>query len=244
MIVLTLLIALCLGLVHVFGGRLSALASSGTERRWLSVCGGITVAFVFLYLLPELEYFRSHVAEHPTLGAFDEFLYLTVLIGVALYYGLEHLAYRARSHYHEVHPEESDPGHDYVFWLHMGWYAVYNIIIAVLLSHGEQETMRGLAVYGLVMAVHFVSVDAVMRRHHRHVYRKTGRWILAGAVVTGWGLGAFTSPSTTVVAIIIAFLAGGLLINAIKDELPSSEWAHFVSFLIGVAVFATIVIAL
>lgn len=244
MTVLTLLIALCLGLVHVFGGRLSALASASAERRWLSVCGGITVAFVFLYLLPELEHFRSHIADHPTLGAFDEVLYLTVLAGVSLFYGLEHLAYEARSHYHDVHPEEAEFGHDYVFWLHIGWFAIYNVIIAALLSHGEQQTVRGLAVYGVVMAVHFVGVDAVMRRHHRHVYRTTGRWILAGAVLAGWALGTFATLSTTVVAIILAFLAGGLLINSIKDELPSSEWAHFVSFLTGVILFAAILIAL
>ena len=238
-----LLVALVLSAVHVWGAQIASVLSD-SHQWWLSVGAGVTVAFVFLYLLPELEYYRQLLAEHPAMGVGDQAMYLIALVGVTIYYGLEHLAQRARHHGSDDGGDTSRFGHDYVFWLHMGWYAVYNIIIGLLLLYGEQETIQGLLLYGVAIAVHFATIDAAMRRHHRHVYRMTGRWILAVAVIAGWVLGAFVAVTTAMIALVMAFVAGGLLINAIKDELPSSERARFVPFLVGVVGFSTVLVVL
>lgn len=242
MLIATFVVAAALAVVHIAGVRLFGL-SVDHRHRWLSVGAGTTVAFAFLYLIPELDYFRRILTEHPTFGVVDELLYLVVLAGVTIYYGLEHLAYRVRQHHREK-LDESRFGHDYVFWVHMGWYALYNVIIGALLLHGHQETVRGLVLYGVAMAIHFFTVDAAMRRHHRHVYKRTGRWILAAAVIAGWAIGAVVSIGPVVVASVTAFLIGGLLINAIKDELPPSRRAAFFPFLVGAGLSSAILIVM
>lgn len=243
MTVATLLIALVLAAVHVFGDRIAdRLADS--HHRWLSVGAGVTVAFIFLYLLPELDYFRRILEDHPATAVVDELLYLAALVGVTIYYGLEHLAHRVRSRHLDDPADDSPFGHDYVFWMHMGWYAVYNVIIGALLMHGEQETIHGLALYAVAMAMHFATVDAALRRHHLHVYHTTGRWVLAAAMLAGWAAGSLIAVSPAAIALMVAFVAGGLLINAIKDELPRSERAHFLPFLGGVVGFSVILIVL
>ena len=243
MVVATLVVAVVLGLVHVFGGEIASMLAD-THHRWLSVGAGVTVAFVFLYLLPELEYLHHHLRDDPITGGIDEVIYVAAVVGVTLYYGLEHLAYRVRQRHREESEQDDAFGHDYVFWLHMGWYAVYNVIIGALLLHGEQETIRGLSLYAVAMAVHFLTIDTTMRRHHEHVYRRTGRWILAAAVVGGWTLGAAAPVGVGLIALAMGFLSGGLLINAIKDELPSSGRAKFFPFVVGVALFSAFAIVI
>ncbi len=230
-------IAIILGLVHVFGTHLTFLEID-PRSGWLSAGAGVTVAFIFLYLLPELSHFRDLLSDHPHFGAIDELTYLLALTGVALFYAMEHLAFHTRRATDET--DDSPFGHDYVFWLHMGWYALYNVIIGALLLYGDQTTPRGLATYGLTMAVHFSVVDASMRHHHRHVYRATGRWILAVAVVVGWALAALVPLSMALIAISTAFLAGGMLITAVKDELPSRQKTRLLPFLSGTTAAAVL----
>lgn len=243
MLASSLLVAIILAMVHLFGGRL-AIWMSDSHHRWLSVGGGVTVAFVFLYLLPELEYFHQVLSDHGATDLVEELLYLTGLVGVTIYYSLEHLAFRVRESSSDQDDDKDSPlfGHDYVFWLHMGWYGVYNIIIGALLSVGTQETTQGLWLYGVAIAIHFLTVDASMRSHHRHVYHRTGRWLLAAAVIVGWGLGVALTLPPEMIALAMGFLFGGLLINSIKDELPSSDRARVFPFLVGVVVASVLLV--
>lgn len=242
MTVATFGVASVLAFVHVFGGRLAGAVEAESHSRGVSVGAGVTVAFVFLYLMPELDYFRRLLEAEFSAALVDEALYLAALVGVTIYYGLEHLAHEVRPDPAVQADEESSFGHDYVFWTHVGWYAVYNVIIGAFLTHGEQETVQGLVIYGAAMGVHFLAVDATMRRHHRHVYRASGRWLLAAAVLVGWLVGAVVPVGAEVLAVVMAFLIGGLLINAIKDEVPPSEQARFGPFLAGVVGFSLLLV--
>lgn len=239
----TLLIAIALGLVHILAGHLSLRAA---ERRspWLSAAGGVTVAFIFLYLMPELGEFRQVLVEHHALGAVEELIYVVALLGVVVYYGLEHLAANKRPDPADLDLDEPPFGHDYVFWLHMAWYALYNILIGILLLHGRQETVSGLLAYGLAMAVHIAVIDAAMRNHHRHVYERTGRWILAVTVLVGWALGAFVAVPIPALAAITSFLVGAMLINAVKEELPTGRQTRVGPFFAAAAVSSVILLAI
>ena len=243
MTIVALVVTVILAMVHIFGAHIASMMAD-THHRWLSVGAGVTVAFVFLFLLPELAHFQQILAETTQGRWYEEVIYVTAIGGVTVYYGLEHLAYRVRKP-HREEPEQQTPfGHDYVFWLHMGWYAFYNVIVGTLLLYGDQESIEGLILYAVAMAVHFLTIDTAMRRHHEQVYRQTGRWILAAAVVIGWALGSVAPLGLGLIAAAMGFLSGGLLINAIKDELPSSGRAKFVPFIGGVLVFSILVMAL
>ncbi len=53
MVASSFLAALGLAAVHVFAGKLQFLPATA-RKFWLSLSGGFSVAFVMLYLLPEL----------------------------------------------------------------------------------------------------------------------------------------------------------------------------------------------
>ncbi len=51
--VLSLLVALAFAAVHMFGGRMTFLRDV-PRSAWLSAAGGVSVAYVFVHVLPEL----------------------------------------------------------------------------------------------------------------------------------------------------------------------------------------------
>ena len=97
MLPFTLLAAAILALVHVATPSLRFL--EGTPRSaWLSLAGGVSVAYVFVHFLPEL------AAGQETLGRAVEgialaerHVYLIALAGLLAFYGLDRLAKTSRS---------------------------------------------------------------------------------------------------------------------------------------------------
>lgn len=93
----SLIAALALAIVHASAGNLRFL--HGTPRsRWLSLAGGVSVAYVFVHLLPELSEGQQVLAEAAggALGFLESHVYLVALLGLAVFYGLDRVALRAR----------------------------------------------------------------------------------------------------------------------------------------------------
>lgn len=87
-----------LALGHLFAGKLRFL--EGTPRSiWLSMAGGVSVAYVFMHLLPELAEGQEVLAEalEESLFFLESHAYLVALLGLATFYGLERVASRSRS---------------------------------------------------------------------------------------------------------------------------------------------------
>ncbi|GAB3833205.1 hypothetical protein [Pontibacter rugosus] len=82
-----------LATVHIFSNYLRML--DGVPRsRFLSVAGGMSVAFVVLRLLPGIskgqEKVLKNIKKDPFLSALDQHVYILVLLSMFIFYGLEH----------------------------------------------------------------------------------------------------------------------------------------------------------
>ena len=114
-----------------------------------------------------------------------------------------------------------------MFWLHIASFAVYNALIGYLLMHREEPDMDNLFLYSLAMALHFVVNDFGLRENHKHIYDHIGRWILAAAVIVGWVIGSGTEIGEAAIAVLFAFIAGGIVLNILKEELPEERESRF-----------------
>ena len=252
------LAALALGAVHLGAGKLRFLG--GLPRSgWLSFAGGVSVAYVFVHLMPEL-------AEHQeTLGGYEGVLWAFVLAlaGLVAFYGLERRALTDRAEAaeqadgateKEAEAEVEHHGTDDAkgdgeamhdageggFALHLGSFALYNVLVGCLLARSEE--VDGLLPYLVAMALHFVVNDFGLRDHYKERYAYPGRWILAGATVAGWALGAFVPLGEELLAGFHAFLAGGVVLNVLKEELPESRRSRFWAFAVGAAAYAAFLV--
>lgn len=230
------LVAALFLLVHLFAGRLRF--QTMPRSVWLSAAGGVSVAYVFIHLLPELAAHQRRFEAHGLLETIEAHSYLIALAGLALFYGLERLIRRHRAR-RDVDGEEASG----IFWIHLGAFAVYNLLIGYLLVHREEPGLEGLLLFGIAMAFHFLVNDQGLREHHGRAYHDRGRWILAAAPVAGWALGLAIQVPPLAVSALFALLAGGVILNVLKEELPEDRESRFWAFAAGAGAYSALLLA-
>lgn len=243
LLILSGLLAVCLALVHIFSGKLRFL--DVTPRSiWLSGASGVSVAYVFVHILPELSESQETINRvlDEGLAFLEHHVYLIALLGLAVFYGLERAAEVSRQRNRKA--GEGDVTSSGVFWLHISSFAVYNALIGYLLLHREQPSIQSLLFFFFAMALHFVVNDYGLREHHKNAYDRIGSWILAAAIIVGWVIGSGTEISEAAIALLFAFLAGGVVLNVLKEELPEERQSCFWAFALGTGIYAALLLAL
>ena len=254
----TLAVAAALAAVHLFGRRLTFLDVL-PRSRYLSIAGGVAVAYAIVHLLPELAEIHRHVAElvGDRAWARDHAGYLIALAGLTVFYGLERLVESRSRPVHRPRPgtPASPTGHDAerphdaagapgagVFWLHIGNFALYNALFGGLLTRREDATNRSLVLFGVAIGLHFLVNDHALRHQHPVRYRRTGRWVLAAAILLGWAAGRFLPIPTVAVSAAVGFLVGGVLLNTFKEELPDERESRYWAFVGGAAAYTAVLV--
>jgi len=242
MIVLTLATALFFAAIHMLIGHMSGL--HGARRSgWLSFGGGVAVTYVFLHVLPGLTEHNEVLAHGNEAVAFvaDHIVYLLALLGLVVFYGLDRSVVVSRRTQRAAGAADVPVGA--VFWIHIGAFAVYNVLIGYLLLNREDHSLYALGLYAVAMGLHFLTGDYGLFDHHKHLYQSRVRWIVSAALLGGWALGAVVELHDPTISIIFGFLSGGVIMNVIKEELPEDRESRFGPFALGCALYAVIVLA-
>ena len=239
MIAVSFVAALGLALIHLYVRLLSPLLSA-PRSPLLSAAGGAATAYVFVHVFPGLCAGQEAVARAgwAWVGLLDRHVFLLALAGLLVFYALERAALLARGG-RDAPPLKPSQG---VFRLHLVSFALYNFLIGYLLVNRVVPGPVSLATYALAMALHMAGNDYGLRRHFTDDYRHLGRKVLAGAVLAGWGLGALVHVHEAVLALLFAFLAGGVVMNTMKDELPLDGSGNAPAFCLGAVVYAALLL--
>ncbi len=228
--------------VHLFVNRLHILDVT-PRSRWLSFAGGVAVAYVFLHVLPDIAAHQREFAAGMGLQsiAAESVIYSLTLAGLSLFYGLERAVKVSRGVSRAE--GEGDRMKDDVLYLHLVTYGTFNALIGYLLLHREEAGPWSLGLYFVAMSLHFLTADFGMRQDHRQAYDRLARWVISAAVVGGWVLGIFVELSPVLIGCLFAFLAGGIILNVLKEELPEERQSYFMPFLLGVVLYAVLILA-
>jgi hypothetical protein len=237
----TLLAAVVLALVHLLAGGVKALHVV-PRSRWLSLAGGVSVAYVFIHVLPELSAGQEALQEAGLLGFLEHHVYLMALLGLAVFYGLERAAVRSRQQQRAAGGEGAPSAG--VYWLHIGSFTLYNALVGYLLVHREEPGLLSLGLFTVALGLHFVVNDVGLVEHYAARYEGGGRWLLAGSILAGWLVGVATELGEAALALLFAFLAGGVVLNVLKEELPEERESRFGAFALGLAGYAALLLAL
>lgn len=237
--------ALAFCVVHLFVGKLRFLEVT-PRSRWLSFAGGVAVGYVFLHIMPEIGAHGAVFREATGIDTlFAEGLVWSLgLAGLVLFYGMERAVVTSRG----TEQRSGEPGNSGhrpqpgIFWVHVGASAILVAIVAYLLNHREQDGAISLALFFGALLLHFVTADFASRGHFPELYDKAGRWVLVGATLAGWLTGVFVQVSELLVGCLFAFVGGGMILIALKEELPEQRQSSFVPFLLGVTLYAAMVL--
>ena len=232
-----------LAAVHVFSQKLRIL--DGIPRsRLLSVAGGIAVAFVVLRLLPALgegQRTLSDAAAGTSFGFLRNHVYVLVLLSIVVFYGADRMATRSKARNGAAGKGKTTSAP--VFWLNMGVFAAMNALIGYLLLHNQERGMTSLALFFVAMTVKFIINDHALHVNHQEQYDRVGRWVLVVAVFLGFGARYLHRFPDSVPVVLQALLAGAVLLNVLKEELPAARESRYWAFAAGATVYALLLLA-
>ena len=209
------------------------------RRAWLSFAAGSSVAYVFMDMLPELaERHRRFVAtqEEGLLFAAQR-IYALALLGFIIFYGFDHFVLRRGA------DDRSDGGEGTsgrTFWLHVSGFAAYSWLVGYLLASRAALGVAPLALYAIAMAFHFTVIDSGLIREHGCRYDLVGRWVLAASVIAGQLMSWAVELPETTIARLFAFLAGGVVLTSVNEELPRDKRGRFLWFALGATVYSAV----
>ena len=237
------LASLALAAVFAFPGGVAPGAEPvriWSRRRWVSAAAGVSVAYVFVDVLPELSALNGLLVE--ARGGKDavfaeQRIYVIVLAAFVLMYGLQHFVMQTRRQEGLGQDRERvDPARA----LQLAGFAAYAALIGYLLVERAEDGPTTLATYAAAMAIHFVIVNHSLGEELEKSYERWGRWLLAGSVLAGCLFGLAWPLSEAAFARLFAILAGGVTITSLGAELPDDRQGRFWPFCVGATAYAAL----
>jgi hypothetical protein len=232
--------ALLFGAIFLLNGKLRPFRRLVREERSaVSFGAGVATAYVFVHVMPELNRARRAFAESTSLPLYYEgmSIFYVSLMGFLLFYGLDHL----RKRLHETSTKERVGR---AFIISISGFAAYVGLMAYLLVHNLEDTPRSVGLFVLAIAVHFLGVDHSLREQYGAVYERIGRRVLAAMSLFGWGVGMLVALPRSVLALMIAFISGAVIMNSSITELPSESKGRFLPFMYGGLAYGLILVPL
>lgn len=217
---------LALGLVHLCANKAKILGWVW-HGRFLSFAGGISFSYVFVDLLPTLEKGQPLIKK-----TFDEIVpyldlhaYLLALLGVLFFYGLHTQTETKRN-----------------FWLANSGYLLFNFFVGATLSDSSNPEIQPIALFTTAMGMHYFIHDHNTRVDFPNFYNDKIRWLFVASLFLGYFIGKITHIPEAVVAIIVSFLAGGVILNTLRYELPKREQIGFAYFVCGSLIYTFLIL--
>jgi hypothetical protein len=221
--------AMLFGGIFVWGGQVHPFRSLIRDRRSIiSFGGGMAAAYVFVHVMPELASMRRTFAASTSLPLRYEgmAIYMVALAGFMLYYGLDRL-------HRDAQRQEDARKRMVAFRLHIGGFGLYVCMMGYLLVSNGVEGGTSIGLFVLAIALHFLSIDHMLRREHGLAYERRGRFLLAAMVLAGWAAGEVITVAPVTVAPVVAFVSGGIIMNSMLMELPTEREGRFLPFMVG-----------
>lgn len=237
-----LLVALVATLILVLFHYLSPWFANhlpGDGRAFVSFAGGVAVAYVFLHMLPGLVEYNKPIGRllisNQVLTPFTELMiYIIALGGFLIYYGLDLLAERY---------QQRDRPYGLVYELHLMMFCFYNFLITYTMSIRALSSITATVLFTFSMALHFVLTDRKFSRYYAFRFNHLGRFILISALLFGWICSVIFDPVNVLLAsFMLAFLAGSVMLNVFREELPATGLTSYAWFTFGVLVIALILL--
>lgn len=217
-----------LAVIHLFANKASVLGWVW-HGRFLSFAGGISFAYVFVDLLPTLAEGQPLLKQtlDPYLPLLDRHAYVIALAGLLFYYSLK------QSPFSSVTTN---------FWISIVGYQIFNLFVGASLADPSAPELQPLILFTIAMGMHYFVHDHNLRQEQPILYEKYGKWILAATLVAGYYIGRITKISDAMVAITIAFAAGGIMFNVMHYELPYPKKGSNLFFILGAGIYTYLIL--
>jgi zinc transporter ZupT len=221
----SLLFGLVIGVMHYLSDWLRVKLER-QRVQLLSFGAGISVAYLFLYLLPEL---------HSGTEFLGKFSFVSMMAGFIAFHLIEKYIYQ--------HATREQLLKD-IKEVHSAAFFMYHFIIgAVLVTLTRENTLQGALLFFPVL-FHSAVSKVSMAEIHPHIREKGAlKFVLASSTLLGVIVAYMLEVSQPVYYSLFGFVWGAMLYVIIRDTLPKEKRGNPMFFLIGVLVYGAILVA-
>jgi hypothetical protein len=226
--------ALLFAAIFAFAGRIRLPpALSRRERELVSFFAGLSLSYVFVRLLPELETAKASLELPGRLLPSEPYLVsLAALGGCVLFFALGRLGENDRA--------ERSVLRDRV---RLAIFAFYVALVSysriAMVEHGEVPALA----FAIAMGTHFYALDYALARDLGPSYRRDGGFALAGASLFGWVIGATGAVGRPMMLLLFGFVAGAVIANSLIEELPDAAEARLGPFIVGCLLYSLVLLS-
>lgn len=219
-----------LALIHLFANQAKILGWIW-HGRFLSFAAGISFAYVFVDLLPQLEKGQPVLKQtfDKLIPYLDRHAYVIALIGVLFFYGLH------------THSQTNSVRN---FWISTSGYLLFNFFVGASLSDSTNPELQPLLLFTVAMGMHYFVNDHNASVDNDVIYEKQARWLLVAALFAGYIAGYLSHIPEAVVAVAVSFIAGGVLLNVLRYELPKREQVGYLFFVTGSLLYTALILSI
>jgi hypothetical protein len=217
--------------VHLWAQKTQGL-DKVSHGRFLSAGGGIALAYVFVDLLPKL-CINDQIVREAFAGFFPYFerhVYVMALIGFLLFFFVD------RSH--------TVLGKKASFWLSLSSYALFNFFVGYAVVDKDDPEVQPLALFTLAIGLHYFTNDYNLSSEHGKEYKKREKWILIASLYLGWIAGLMISLPPAAIALMSAFIGGGVIMNVTRHELPKENPHSLGAFVLAAFIYTAILLSI
>lgn len=217
--------------VHLVAEKTRHL-SRETQARILSMGGGVSIAYVFIDILPKLS--KSDKTISASFSGIFPFVeghaYIIALIGFILFFIVD----RSKSSFNKEN----------YFLISLSSYALFNFLVGYAVADVTNPEVHPLALFTIAIALHYFVNDYALAHDHGEQYDASVRWLLIAFLLFGWLMGEWFVLSPTSVALISAFIGGGIIMNVTRHELPAHNPHSTSTFLLSAAIYTAILLSI
>jgi hypothetical protein len=225
----SLLAILLFALVHLFANKARYLGDT-LQRRLLSLGSGVAIAYVFIDLLPKIGKNEPLITEtiHKFFPFFERHAYVMALLGFLLFYVVDR--------------SNKLLGRHAYFYLSLSSYALFNMLIGYAVVDVDNPEVKPLFLFTLAIGLHYFANDYSLTMNFGKQYNHFAKWVLIVSLLVGWVIGFCTEISASAVALISAFIGGGVIMNIMRHELPSERKNSLTTFLTAAGFYTAILL--
>jgi hypothetical protein len=229
----TVICLLFLITLHLFAFKMRSIDFI-SQGRLLSAAGGVSIAYVFIDLLPK--FCQGAKTVDQVLGVFpylERHVYILALLGLLFTYTVQRAT------------DNPDPERAYAkFWIQICTYSLFNFMIGYSLSNENNPDIRPILLFAIAMGLHYLINDHNLYESNAELYDRGGRWVISFGLLFGWALGLLYDIPEAATALLLAFLSGGIMMNVFRHEIPTDNPRNYSSFIFGAITYAVILLSI
>jgi uncharacterized protein YqgC (DUF456 family) len=241
---LTQFAVVILASVFLFGKGLK-FKSARRSRHWITASAGASVAYVWLHIIPELSEAQgtfTNITQEMKLPLPEFRIYLSALFGFVLFYGLEHMSWPGVDLARR--DTEQSGRKDLIYRVRLGGFVAYGGLVSYLMVRDSNRGPLSLLTYFVAMSLHFIVVNHSFGEEYGDKYDRSGRWLLALAVLAGGFIGNFALLPEHTILTLLGFVAGAVIENNTMMELAKGKGGQFWAFFAGAVGYSLLLVAI